>query len=509
MTQPIYCRWISLIARCLFLSQATHSGPRPENPQGRGKACGYRLVIYSLLLAFCPLLISCGFEWSNPCDQNGTSYNLAVCRGCTDECASGAKQCSGTGYQVCGNTDADPCLEWGTVTACGTLETCSNGNCVALTIPAAPSSLQAAATSASQINLSWTDNSNNEDGFKVERKTGAGGTYSEIKTVGAGVASYSDTGLTCATTYYYRVRANNGAGDSGYSNEANVATSNCPLTAPTAPSGLTATVFSYSKINIYWVDNSNNEDGFKIERKTGAGGTYSLIKTTSANATSYSDTGLPSSTTYYYRAYAYNSAGNSSNSNEVSATTQVVACSGNEYIDMGTYYIAKYEASHPDATLISAGSDSSKACSLAGVLPWVNVDWNGASSACTAAGGRLCGADEWGDACDGVKGSGGSTYPYGNTYQGSTCNGYDAGKGGAVPTGSMTGCISSFGAYDMSGNVWEWTNEASGSNRVIRGGSFDGVNGYLECSARDYVDPTSSNYSVGYGPFGFRCCQDK
>jgi hypothetical protein len=75
------------------------------------------------------------------------------------------------------------------------------------------------------INLAWTDNANNETGFKIERKTGAGGTYSQIATVGANVTSYNNnTGLSPSTTYYYRVRANNGSGDSAYSNEANATT---------------------------------------------------------------------------------------------------------------------------------------------------------------------------------------------------------------------------------------------------------------------------------------------
>jgi hypothetical protein len=91
-------------------------------------------------------------------------------------------------------------------------------------------------------------------------------------------------------------------------------------TAPSAPSNLFATSISNSQINLTWVDNSDSEDGFKIERKV-AGGTYFEIKTLSANTTSYSDTGLNSNTTYYYRIRAYNSYGNSSYSNEVSVST--------------------------------------------------------------------------------------------------------------------------------------------------------------------------------------------
>jgi len=88
----------------------------------------------------------------------------------------------------------------------------------------APSSLSAAAVSSSQIDLSWTDNSDNEKGFKIERKAGEGGSFSEIKTVEANAKSYSDTGLSASTTYFYRVKAYNDAGDSAYSNTASAAT---------------------------------------------------------------------------------------------------------------------------------------------------------------------------------------------------------------------------------------------------------------------------------------------
>jgi surface antigen/pimeloyl-ACP methyl ester carboxylesterase len=93
-----------------------------------------------------------------------------------------------------------------------------------VTVPVAPSGLQAASASTSQINLSWTDDANNETGFKIERKTGAAGRWSEIATAAANVITYSDTGLAASTQYYYRVRASNSAGDSGYSNEASATT---------------------------------------------------------------------------------------------------------------------------------------------------------------------------------------------------------------------------------------------------------------------------------------------
>ncbi|NVM26767.1 MAG: S8 family serine peptidase [Desulfobacterales bacterium] len=186
--------------------------------------------------------------------------------------------------------------------------------------PAMPSHLAAGALSTDQIDLSWTDNSFDESGFKIERKTGPEGTYSHIVTIGANGESSSDTDLREATTYYYRVSAFNSAGNSTYSNEANA------TTYPAAPSNLSATAVSAIQINLSWTDNSSGESGFKIERKTGSGGTYSLITAISTNITSYSDTELRGSTTYYYRVRAYNSSGSSTYSNEASDTTFSSSC---------------------------------------------------------------------------------------------------------------------------------------------------------------------------------------
>ena len=89
--------------------------------------------------------------------------------------------------------------------------------------PAAPTNLVATAISSSQIALSWTDNANNETGFQIQRSNN-GVNFTLIATVPANVTTYTDNGLTAATTYYYRLRAFNSSGNSAPSNVASATT---------------------------------------------------------------------------------------------------------------------------------------------------------------------------------------------------------------------------------------------------------------------------------------------
>jgi cysteine-rich repeat protein len=136
--------------------------------------------------------------------------------------------------------------------------------------------------------------------------------------VGVNATSYTNSGLSAATTYYYKVYAYNSAGDSSASNIAN-ATTQCNIPPP--PVNLSCTAISSSQINLNWGDNSNNEDGFKIERAFSSSGPWSQIATVGSNVIFYPNTNLSPSTTYFYRIRAYNSTCNSSYSNIVNDTT--------------------------------------------------------------------------------------------------------------------------------------------------------------------------------------------
>lgn len=92
---------------------------------------------------------------------------------------------------------------------------------------------------SASLTLNWTDNSNNEDGFKVERRLGATGTFAQVGSTGVGVTTFADI-LPDTQRYCYRVQAFNTLGNSGYTNIA------CGVailpTVPADPSGLTVTI---------------------------------------------------------------------------------------------------------------------------------------------------------------------------------------------------------------------------------------------------------------------------
>jgi predicted phage tail protein len=139
-------------------------------------------------------------------------------------------------------------------------------------------------------------------------------------TVGANVTSYQATGLAASTTYYFRVRSTNSAGDSANTSAVSATTQ---ATAPAAPSSLTGSAVSSSQINLTWADNSSNETGFKVDRATNSAFTSGLVTTTvGANVKSLQATGLSRNTTYYFRVRAYNAVGDSANSNTASVKTK-------------------------------------------------------------------------------------------------------------------------------------------------------------------------------------------
>lgn len=99
-----------------------------------------------------------------------------------------------------------------------------NGNSTTIAVPLPASNLAVTTVFSNQVNLIWTDNSTNESGFKIERKTGTG-SFTTVGTVNTNVITYSDNGLNQNTEYVYRVYSYNAGGNSpSYSNEVTILT---------------------------------------------------------------------------------------------------------------------------------------------------------------------------------------------------------------------------------------------------------------------------------------------
>ena len=121
----------------------------------------------------------------------------------------------GRGTAVAGGPDAFGCRRRGGKQWPGA----SRLGLAALVVALVAAVLASPSIAAAALSLTWSDNSSNETGFKIERRTGTTGTFAQVATTGANVASYTDTTAVAGTTSCYRVRAYNAAGNSAYTLE--------------------------------------------------------------------------------------------------------------------------------------------------------------------------------------------------------------------------------------------------------------------------------------------------
>lgn len=183
-------------------------------------------------------------------------------------------------------------------------------------LPSAPTNLRATVTNG-KVNLTW-NSSSGAAYYMVERATIEGINYKYVTLVSNLTGtSYQDTTVTYGTTYYYYVTALNTSGGSGRSNEAVVT----PYAVPAAPANLKASAGSgeYSgTVDLAW-DTTTGAAIYCVKRSTTSGGPYTAIGN-GLTGTSYRDADVTNKTTYYYVVTASNSAGESKNSNQASAT---------------------------------------------------------------------------------------------------------------------------------------------------------------------------------------------
>jgi fibronectin type 3 domain-containing protein len=177
--------------------------------------------------------------------------------------------------------------------------------------PSAPMGLAATAANV-QVSLTWAATSG-ASSYHVKRSTTSG---AETQLAAPTSNSYTDTGLTNGTKYYYVVSAVNSGGESANSSEVS-ATPSAPLTAPATPTGLQATGGN-AQVSLSW-NASTGAASYNVKRSTTNGGPYNTA-VASPTVTNYADTTVTNGTTYYYVVSAVNTAGQSANSAQASAT---------------------------------------------------------------------------------------------------------------------------------------------------------------------------------------------
>jgi len=388
------------------------------------------------------------------------------------------------------------------------------------TTPSAPSGLTATAGN-SQVALSWTAPTTNTDssaitdlaGYNVYSSTASGGPYTQLNTGAVTGATYTATGLTNGTAYYFVVRA--------YDNESPVNTSadsaeatatpavGATPTTPNPPTGVTATAGN-AQVALSWTAPTTNTDsstitdlaGFNVYRGTASGGPYTQINSGTVTGTAYTDTGLTNGTPYYYVVRTLDNEttpNESANSTEVSGTpTAAVTTFKQTYAPVSAtgYDIGSSLEQTSDGGYILAGTAPSgsgwavKVDSLGTTQAWTYTKAGTSLHDViqTADGGYLLGGDQGGTAALAKLDSGGTETWY-QTYAGiSHAYGVEEITGGYVFSGD-NGADGVLAEVNSTG-VQQWaltydggtTNEflhsvrqASGGGYILGGYSGDGT----------------------------------
>ena len=214
----------------------------------------------------------------------------------------------------CGGGDTTGAAESSTTaatTTTGTATTTTGGTATEATTPATPANLKATAGNA-QASLTWSASSA-ATSYGVGRSGTSGGPYTQVAAPTS--PSYTDSAVSNGTTYFYVVTAANSAGQSAASTQTSV-TPDPTITTPAIPMGVAATAGN-AQASLTWTA-SSGATSYHVKRSTTSGGAYSQVG--APTTTSYIDASLANGTRYYYVVSALDSAGESANSAQVSAT---------------------------------------------------------------------------------------------------------------------------------------------------------------------------------------------
>ena len=168
------------------------------------------------------------------------------------------------------------------------------------------------------LTVSWTDNG--AAGYAIERSID-GTNFTRLGTTAAGITTYSDNGLFGSMRYFYRVSATDLTGASVPSTVVNA------LNRPNAPGGVNVSSWLNDQLIINWRDVSG-ETGYRVERSTNNINFVTIAANLGRNVPSYTDTGLATGATYYYRVTALSAQGDSPISPVVPTSTRLLATKG-------------------------------------------------------------------------------------------------------------------------------------------------------------------------------------
>ncbi len=207
----------------------------------------------------------------------------------------------------------------------GKKENMSGSFTIQYNTPSAPSNLRVKVISATQIDLNWQDNSNNETKFVIERSELKDDAVSDtdlkelpFAETEENITIFSDKNLKPDSRYFYRVKAINEDGGSEFTEMIN------EYTNLNAPSYFIARTSTTNSMNLSWTDIYSNETGFEVHRSFEANKNFKQIALTQPNVTSHIDKSLKANTTYYYKIRALSDRGNSEFTMAISSSTAML-----------------------------------------------------------------------------------------------------------------------------------------------------------------------------------------
>lgn len=187
--------------------------------------------------------------------------------------------------------------------------------------PSSPTALRSTSITSSSVALAYDDNSTDETFFELERSLN-GTVWTNNLSIGQNIQSYNVTGLASGTSYYFRVRAANSNGYSGWSNILNVSTSVVvpPPAGPNPPTTFAGDSTGPTAIVLTWADTSSNEDYFEIRQSTDGIAWVNVVQVL-PNVVTANVGGLVPATIYYFQIRAVNVNGFSAWTDNLIVTT--------------------------------------------------------------------------------------------------------------------------------------------------------------------------------------------